>query len=176
METWKRSPLGPDHVEVSNLGRVRTLDRVAPSRRHKQESQLRAGKILSPWVSKVGYLTVSIKEGGKRPKYTVHRLVASAFCDGFEPGLSVNHIDGDKLNNHASNLEWVTLERNTGMTWETGQSTAEAHAQKLTIASVSDIKSRIRDGEPCAAIAKRYGVSDTMIYSIRSGRRWKSVA
>lgn len=50
-----------------------------------------------------GYYEVSINGKGR----SLHRLVAKAFCDGYEDGKEVNHIDGDKSNNKASNLEWV---------------------------------------------------------------------
>jgi hypothetical protein len=176
MEIWKSSPLAPAHVEVSSLGRVRTLDRAAPSMRAHQPTQTRAGKVLSPWLAKVGYLCVSIKEGGKRPKYLVHRLVAAAFCEGFAPGLSVNHIDGNKLNNLPENLEWVTLARNTALSWETGQSTAEAHATKLSPASASEIKARLRNGDAPVAIAADYGVSSSLVYAIKIGKRWAAAA
>lgn len=42
----------------------------------------------------------------------VHRIVAYYFCEGYKEGLDVNHIDGDKLNNHYTNLEWVTRKQN----------------------------------------------------------------
>jgi hypothetical protein len=176
MEVWKRSPLGPDHVEVSNLGRVRTLDRIAPSVRDRQPTQLRAGRLLSPYVSAQGYPTVSVKEGGRRPKYSVHRLVAAAFCDGYRPGLSVNHIDGNKANNAATNLEWVTLETNTALAWQTGQSTPEAHASKLTAAQAGEIKELLRAGRRAPEIAERFGVSASLVYLISQGKRWASAA
>jgi len=175
MEVWKRSPLGPEHLEVSSLGRARTLDRIAPSARDKQPSQRRAGKILSPYISGQGYPTIAIKEGARRPKYSVHRLVASAFCEGYAPGLSVNHIDGDKTNNRPSNLEWVTLERNTAAAWETGQCTPEAHATKLTADQASAIKARLRDGARPSEIAPAFGVSQSLVYLIKQGKRWAAV-
>lgn len=174
MEVWKRSPLGPEHLEVSSLGRVRTLDREAPSIRDKQPSQLRPGKVLSPYLSRQGYPTISVKEGPRRPKYSVHRLVAAAFCEGYSLGLSVNHIDGDKTNNHPRNLEWVTLERNTAAAWETGQCTPEAHATKLSADQASAIKARLQNGERPSQIAEDFGVSRSLVYRISQGNRWAS--
>lgn len=175
MELWKQSPLGPEHVEVSSLGRVRTKDRIAPSARDKQPTQLKAGKVLSPWVNAQGYLTVSVKEGDRRPKYSVHRLVAAAFCEGFIPGLSVNHIDGDKLNNLPSNLEWVTLQRNTAMAWETGQCQNFGDnctfTRKLSEADVSVIRQRLSAGDSPKAIASDYSVARDTVYAIKSGER-----
>lgn len=175
METWRRSPLGPNHVEVSNLGRARTQSRAAPSRRAKQPFQVRAGRLLSPYINAQGYPTISIKMGSKRPKFAVHRLVASAFCDGYAPGLSVNHIDGDKTNNRAKNLEWVSLERNTALAWETGQCTAIAHASKLTPPDIHKIRQLLAAGKSGNSIAPLFGVSSGLIYLIRDGKRWASV-
>jgi hypothetical protein len=180
MEIWKPSPLAPAHVEVSNLGRVRTLDRLAPSSRDKQPTQLRAGKVLSPWMAKkTGYFLISVKEGDRRTKYLVHRLVASAFCTGFEPSLSVNHKDGDKTNNLPSNLEWVTLQRNTQHAWESGLVNLRGENQptsKLTDDQVREIRARIAAGESCNSISKDYPVCPTIIYRIRDGEQWASVA
>ena len=149
-----------------------------PSRRLLQRQpriERRAGKILSPYISGQGYPTIAIKEGARRPKYSVHRLVASAFCEGYAPGLSVNHIDGDKTNNRPSNLEWVTLERNTAAAWETGQCTPEAHATKLTADQASAIKARLRDGARPSEIAPAFGVSQSLVYLIKQGKRWAAV-
>jgi len=179
MEIWKKSPLAPDHVEVSSLGRARTLDRVAPSRRDKQPTQIKAGVMLSPWSDRLGYQLISVKVGDKRPKYAVHRLVASAFCDGYLPGLSVNHIDGVKANNLPENLEWVSLETNTALAWVTGQcknfGEGSPHA-KLTVAKVREIRRRVAAGESCNSLAKHFGVSPATIYYVRDGKRWARVA
>ena len=60
-------------------------------------------------VKSNGYVHVSLrKPGEKQVKRHVHRLVAFAFVPGFAAGLEVNHLDGDKTNNHASNLAWCT--------------------------------------------------------------------
>jgi hypothetical protein len=79
--------------EVSNLGRVRSF----------------AGGELKPWTLKTGYLQVKLH---KRKAYSVHRLVAKAFCPGFREGLFVNHKNGIRTDNRAENLEWVTHQQN----------------------------------------------------------------
>lgn len=83
----------PDY-EISNLGRVCSFKGKYP-------------KILKPWKNQ-GYLTVGICTGGKQVKKTVHRLVAEAFVPNLKNKPEVNHIDEDKMNNVADNLEWVT--------------------------------------------------------------------
>lgn len=62
-----------------------------------------------------GYKTVCIRKDGGRKNYDVHRLVALAFCKRYRPFFKfdyVNHIDGDKWNNCAENLEWCSQSHN----------------------------------------------------------------
>jgi len=72
---------------------------------------LKQGKTrpLRTCLNHAGYLRVNIRKDGRNTHHFVHRLVAKAFCQGYEEGLTVNHIDENKTNNHASNLEWMTI-------------------------------------------------------------------
>lgn len=73
-----------------------------------------SNKILKEHVNKGGYHTVSLvnKYTRKRTTTMVHRFIAYCLVDGYEEGLQVNHIDGNKSNNTPSNLEWVTPKEN----------------------------------------------------------------
>ena len=71
------------------------------------------GKPLKPSTNHSGYQIVNILVNGKRIGIAVHTAVARAFCDGYSSDLQVNHKDGDKKNNAASNLEWVSAKENT---------------------------------------------------------------
>lgn len=72
----------------------------------------RSDKFLSPSKNKRGYLHVTFTKDGKRYDYRVNRLVAMTFLDNPNNLPQVNHIDGNKLNNYLSNLEWCTPEYN----------------------------------------------------------------
>lgn len=76
-----------------------------------------SGRVLKPKHAGKGYLQVCL--GRRRYRY-VHRLVAEAFCPRDQDKLHVNHIDGNKHNNAASNLEWVTPQENTRHAYRTG--------------------------------------------------------
>lgn len=72
----------------------------------------RSNMYLKPSVSKKGYTHVVFTKDGNRYDYRTHRLIAMTFLDNSENKEQVNHIDGNKLNNYLSNLEWVTAEEN----------------------------------------------------------------
>lgn len=172
MEEWRKSPLCYAHVEVSNLGRVRTLDRITTNSKNGS-IRLQRGTILSPWISRNGYYCVAIKVGDNRTKFLVHRLVASVFVDGFDETITVNHKDGNKLNNLPSNLEWVTLEENTKHQWRTGLVNIRGEKHPSHILSNKDVKiirARKSSGERVTEIYKDYShVSISLIYKICQG-------
>lgn len=66
------------------------------------------GRKLSPRIESTGYGFVTLYDGGSIKKWKIHRLVAEHFIDNPMNKPCVNHKDGDKLNNRASNLEWCT--------------------------------------------------------------------
>ena len=106
MENWRNIP-GYEDYEVSNYGRVRSLDRV-DSRGRKLK-----GKELKQSVSKHGYKRVCLYKNGKAQSVRVHRLVAMAFLPNTNNLSCVNHKDENKANNHLSNLEWCTYKYNS---------------------------------------------------------------
>lgn len=131
---------------------------------------------LSPWVSKSGYYVVSCLRDDKRPKMFVHRLIARAFVPGYSPELSVNHINGNKLDNRPENLEWLTLADNSAHAWATGlvDLRGEKHpTHKLTQKQVIHIRKALRLGVPANSLAIIAGVNATTVHYIAQGKRWK---
>jgi len=98
--------------QVSNLGRFRSLDR--------DRDINRKGKILKPSMRQNGYLFLRLSKKGYVSSFLAHRLVASHFVKGYKEGLDVNHKDGNKSNNSAYNLEWVTRAENIRHAFDTG--------------------------------------------------------
>lgn len=100
------------YYEVSESGEVRSVDRVLPVT--KQSDRLFKGKVLYQTTNvQVGYKQVSLWKDNKGASLYVHRLVAEAFIPNLQNKPEVNHIDGNRQNNHISNLEWVTSAENS---------------------------------------------------------------
>lgn len=79
-------------------------------------------RLLKPSLDKYGYLKIGLFiEEGRRKWFTIHRLVAQAYVPNPNNLPQVNHKDGNKLNNHYSNLEWCTAKENIHHAWSTGK-------------------------------------------------------
>ena len=110
MEKWKSVKGYEGYYEVSNLGQVRSVDRLLPHNR--VESRLQPGKLLKGEVTYQGYKRVRLSKFSKTKKFNVHRLVAEAFIGDYPSGKVINHIDEDKANNKVENLEYITQKEN----------------------------------------------------------------
>lgn len=105
-EIWKDIEGYEGLYQVSNLGRVQSVDRLDGSN-HRLK-----GKIRSTSIRPNGYEKVILSKNSKRKGHSVHRLVAQAFIPNPENKPQVNHIDENQTNNMASNLEWSTAKEN----------------------------------------------------------------
>ena len=109
-ENW-RDIVGYEGLyQVSNLGMIKSLDRIV-SCRWGQNKRLN-GNLLSMTPDPDGYLSVALSKQGKRKTYRVHKLVAQAFIPNPEKLPSINHKDENKTNNNVKNLEWCTVKYN----------------------------------------------------------------
>lgn len=111
-EIWK-PVAGHDGYEVSNLGRVRSLDRIIKRRASRAQPNGAMvhlkGKPISPGVSSSGHLLVMLGRGAPR---LIHRLVLEAFIGPCPDGMEALHFDDVKSHNHLGNLRWGTRSEN----------------------------------------------------------------
>ena len=117
METWKSVVDYEGMYEISDTGRIRSVDRVV-TRCDGTVWKLR-GKLLKQAIDHSGYSFVMISKNGKIKNHRIHRLVMDSFSPEGKK-REVNHIDGDKTNNALSNLEWVTSSENKIHSYKTG--------------------------------------------------------
>lgn len=110
MEIWKDVKGYEGFYQISNLGNVRRLKVWDVNKKGYRE---RVRKLSPTSNGKGGYLIVGLMKGGRRKNHYVHRMVAEAFIENPNNYPQVNHIDYDRKNNNAKNLEWCTSRQNT---------------------------------------------------------------
>lgn len=119
-EIWKDIPNYEGLYQVSNYGRVKSLNRFVTSNRYKNGYPIKT-RILKPRLSGKGkdkgkgYYRVVLYKNGKHAQYSIHRLVMLSFIGYSE--LTVNHKDENTLNNKLSNLEYLTNAENIQYTF-----------------------------------------------------------
>lgn len=111
-EVWKDVVGYEGLYQVSNLGRVKSMDRLINGRYagHKTKAK---GKLLKTFINKTGYVRVALSINQKVNKFSVHRLVAQAFIPNQDNKPQVNHKDEIPYHNNIDNLEWVTAKENS---------------------------------------------------------------
>lgn len=110
VEIWKDIEGYEGLYQVSNLGRVRSCDKIVKSPR--QASYFKNGRVLSQYLNRSGYMYICLSKDGVHKTLRVHRLVALAFVNNHNGMQYINHKDENKANNKASNLEWCDQEYN----------------------------------------------------------------
>ena len=125
--------------EVSNLGNIRSVDRLVPDGRIDKFRKLN-GKKLS--YSKGAYYSVSLSKNKIKKRYLVHRIVCEAFLPKIENKNIVNHKDSNTYNNNVENLEWCTtkenclhsIEKGRSVPYWTGKKRSDEDKQKMSLA------------------------------------------
>lgn len=178
-EHWRPVVGWEDLYEVSDQGRVRSLDRWIA---HQGGSRFHAGRVLKPAPHNAGYPKVNLCPGKdderarERECAYVHRLVLEAFEGPRPPGMEACHGPGGPADNRwpGSGLHWGTPEENGLDKVRDGTIVRGDHvpSSKLTESAVREIREALARGEMQKVIAARYGVWDSEISRINTGRRW----
>ena len=154
-ETFRDIPGLEGMYAVSKIGTVLRLERVVFDDATGNYMIVRE-KALMPAIVKRHRggkfdAKVGIMCNGTKKTLLVSRLVALAWCEGYSPGLTVNHKDGNPLNNHAKNLEWITQKENnqhavkTGLrTWAKGCELVSDNGESVMFDSMSEASNYLK--------------------------------
>jgi len=160
--------------EVSDLGRVRSARRA---------SNTHPGRILKPNLSPSGYLDVQLCRHNRPIHFRVHRLVLAAFVRRPIDREQANHINGVKIDNRPSNLEWLTPSGNKRHAHRIGLAPppppnlrrgSQCPGAKLTEANVLTIRAA-RGQVTGPELARHFGVSKNLICRIQLRKVWKHI-
>jgi hypothetical protein len=136
-------------------------------------------KFLKPNTNGSGYLRVEFRIDNKRFHRVIHRVLAKVFIPNPENKKEVNHKDGNKLNNKLSNLEWVSPRENMKHAFKIGIKShrGEKHpGAKLSGEQVREIRKLAKAGKlKQAKIGEKFGILQTTVSEIKSGRLWPHI-
>src|SRR5262245_13116164 len=153
-EEW-RSVFGDDWMcKVSNLGRV----------------QGARGHVLTPETNAKGYYRVTVRsraKGKRRLRVSVHSLVANAFIGERPENCEINHKDRIRINNRASNLEYLTHLENMRYSGPPNK--------RLTADQVREIKTSVRAGISTKLIAEKFSLHRRHVNKIMRGETWTHI-
>ena len=142
IEIWHPCAGYETHYEVSNLGNVRSIERMVQHPLGGKKIQY--GRVLKQGKAANGYLIVNFCVDKVKSNHSVHRLVARAFIPNESNKPQVNHKDGNKHNNNVENLEWVTRSENGLHAYRVLGNSAWNKGKKMQQqAIITDLKARI---------------------------------
>jgi hypothetical protein len=173
VEIWNPVVGYEEMYEVSNFGRVRSLERLV-SHGYAGTVQRHAKIIQSRGKP---YANVTLSRENITKTFSVHSLVLCAFVGPRPDGFVANHVDGNKRNNVLSNLEWVTQSRNHYHAFEQGLSSRgeQHHYAKLTAEQVREIRALYAQGIKSPTLARLFGVWPGHIRNIVQRKIWKHI-
>jgi len=182
-EEWKAVPGFEGLYEASSCGRVRSLDRHMT--RKDGKPLFIPGRMLKALPNNNGYPRLSLVRDGISHWRTVHSIIAATFLappprdtGPQATDYGVNHKDGDKTNNHAHNLEYVTNAANlkharaTGLLSVVGTKNGRA---KITENEVREIRRLYAAGARQVDLADAFGIDQTQVSRVVRGESWPHV-
>ena len=167
------------YYQINRKGQVRSLKR-------KIHYFNKKGKYVYPVKEKllksttrdknIKYLCVDLRKNKKRKTKFIHRLVAEAFILNPQNKTQVNHIDGNKKNNHVSNLEWCTHLENMQHAVKNkltsfGSKNSNSYLTEKQVLEIRDLKGKIFQKQ----IAKTFSIGQATVSDIHNNKTWKHI-
>ena len=171
-EIWKPVSGYVGLYEVSNLGTIRSLDRIIPDKTHGTRKLV--GRVLGHSTDSQGRWSVGLSKDSKPIKKRIHLIVAEAFLGPRLKGLEVCHKDGNPANNQAFNLRYDTHQGNMQDMVKHGRSNRglKNPNAKMTQEQALQVKRLRVHGTTYKIIAAQLGLSFDQVRSVCVGRAW----
>lgn len=169
-EQWKDITGYEGWYQISNHGRVRSVDRIGCQRhwRGGQSKYLYKGQIRIPYKRKNGYVCITLRKDGVNKTFNIHRLVALHFLPRVEGKEYVNHLDANPDNNHVSNLVWCTQSENIKYAYDNGTK-KPPHEKKISQFDMDG--NLIKVWKSQAEIERTLGIYQANIHKVCRGKR-----
>lgn len=175
MEIWKDIKGYEGYYQVSNLGRVKSLN---TRLKYRYGYRTRKGRILKPSISHKGYFKITLSKNNKSRNATIHRTVAQAFIPNPENKPCTNHKNGIKTDNRVENLEWCTISENTQHAYDTGLKVTSEKLKEINRIRVSKRVINIRSGKCYRSLkeaSEDTGITyDILRYNLRDNAKNKT--
>lgn len=179
-EVWKPIEGFEGFYVISRDGDIKSVERWIHLKSH---SYIKKEQDIIQSINPSGYKQVKLYNNtGKTKSIVVHRLIAFTFLENPNEYKYINHIDGNKLNNNLSNLQWCTSSQNNTHAYRTGLKKPENYAgeacyfAKLTEKEVIAIREEYKLNKPFQRrLAEKYNTTITNINMIINRNTWKHV-
>lgn len=170
-ELWK--PIdGLSGYYISNDGRVKA-DSIATKWGERNKNYPK--RFINTWKSKTGYNYIDISICRNKTRFLLHRLVAIYFIPNPENKPHINHIDGNKDNNHYTNLEWCTAKENLKHARDFGLNNSIGVNNKMAKFNNQQIIDIRLSKKTITEIAKEYDAAIATISRIKSNHIYKNI-
>lgn len=167
MEDWRAVVGWEGRYEVSDKGRVRSVERTA----HFSDGRVRVfpSVMRATHVDTFGYEKLTLKRPGCQERVPVHHLVAAAWIGPRPPGWQVCHADGNCTNNGVGNLRYDTAAGNRADSIRHGTS-ARPSMRKFSDEDIAGVRA-LQGKATLAEVAEIFGISKTHVCNIQRGNR-----
>lgn len=174
VEVWKDINDFPNY-QVSNFGRIKSKERFTRVGIRNVKYILRKEKILKPLKITNGYLGIRLYNGENVKTFKIHRLVANHFIPNPKNYPQVNHIDGNKLNNHIENLEFCSHKHNMQEAWNLNlisrcHKKGKEHHRSITVLQYDINGNFIKEWECIRQVEKELGICHQNISKCCKGK------